>query len=76
MNSEVDIYISRLNKWQDETKYLREILLECDLTEEVKWGKPCYTYNEKNIVILQSFKGHCDLGFFNGALLADKKALL
>lgn len=76
MNPEVDIYISQLNKWQEESKLLRAILLECDLTEVIKWGKPCYTYNEKNIVILQSFKDHCDLGFFNGALLKDKKSLL
>lgn len=55
---------------------LRSILLECNLTEVIKWGKPCYTLDDKNIVIIQDFKNHCDLGFFNGASLTDLKQLL
>jgi uncharacterized protein YdeI (YjbR/CyaY-like superfamily) len=76
MKSPVEQYIQKAKNWQNEMTLLRSILLECNLTEVIKWGKPCYTSNDKNIVIIQDFKQHCDLGFFNGASLTDLKQLL
>lgn len=76
MKSAVEEYIQKAKNWQAEMTLLRSICLECHLTEVIKWGKPCYTYNDKNIVIIQNFKNHCDLGFFNGASLSDLKQLL
>ena len=76
MKSPVEQYIQKAKNWQEEMTLLRIILLECNLTEVIKWGKPCYTLNDKNIVIIQDFKNHCDLGFFNGASLTDLKQLL
>jgi uncharacterized protein YdeI (YjbR/CyaY-like superfamily) len=76
MKSGVEQFIQNAKNWQDEMTLLRSILLECPLTEVIKWGMPCYTFNEKNIVIIQNFKNHCDLGFFNGAALADLGGLL
>jgi uncharacterized protein YdeI (YjbR/CyaY-like superfamily) len=76
MKSPVEQYIQKAKNWQNEMTLLRTILLECNLTEVIKWGKPCYTLNDKNIVIIQDFKNHCDLGFFNGASLTDLKQLL
>ena len=61
MNPEVDRYLSKTKKWQEESKKLRNILLDCQLTEELKWGKPCYTFQKSNIVIIQAFKEHCSL---------------
>ena len=64
-------------RWQDEIAELRKILSGFDLREECKWGKPCYTMDGKNIVIIQGFKEYCALGFFQGAfLLKDPKKLL
>ncbi|MEJ2013898.1 MAG: hypothetical protein P8X64_16950, partial [Anaerolineales bacterium] len=57
-NPEVDAYLGQLEKWQDESRMLRRIVLECQLTEEVKWGKPCYTFQKSNIVIIQGFKDY------------------
>lgn len=76
MHPEVDLYIARSKQWQAEIKMLRTILLACKLEETYKWGQPCYTVNDKNIVIIAPFKAHCDLGFFNGVLLKDAKGLL
>jgi uncharacterized protein YdeI (YjbR/CyaY-like superfamily) len=76
MKSPVEQYIEKAKNWQEEMSLLRSILLECPLNEVIKWGKPCYTSNEKNIVIIQNFKHHCDLGFFNGASLSDLNQLL
>ena len=76
MKTAVELYIEKAKQWKDEMTLLRSILLECKLTEEIKWGKPCYTFNNKNIVIIQDFKHHCDLGFFNGSLLTDTNNLL
>jgi len=76
MNPEIDQYIAKVKKWQKEMTLLREILIDCKLEEAIKWGKPCYSYNGKNLVIIQAFKDHCDLGIFNGALLTDSKKLL
>lgn len=63
-------------RWQAEIAELRKILSGFDLSEECKWGKPCYTLNGKNVVIIQGFKEYCALGFFKGALLKDPKKLL
>ena len=76
MNPKVDAYVSRAEQWQEELKQLRAILLECPLTEEVKWGKPCYTFEGGNVVILQSFKKYCALLFFKGVLMSDPKGIL
>jgi uncharacterized protein YdeI (YjbR/CyaY-like superfamily) len=75
-NPEVDAYLGQLEKWQDESRALRRIVLECQLTEEVKWGKPCYTFQNSNIVIIQGFKDYCALMFFKGSLLKDADGLL
>lgn len=76
MNSAVDIFLSKAKSWQTEMLLLRKILLASRLEESLKWGKPCYSYNQKNIAIIQPFKSHCDLGFFKGALLKDEQKLL
>ena len=66
----------KVNSWQVELQALRKIILECGLTEELKWSVPCYTYRGKNILILAAFKEYCALCFFNGALLDDSNQLL
>jgi len=76
MRSPVDVFFATAKQWKDELSTLRTILLDCNLTEELKWGKPCYMSEGKNIIILQPFKGYCALGFFNGALLKDDKQIL
>ena len=76
MSSTVDVFFNTAKQWRDELSALRTILLDCNLTEELKWGKPCYMSEGKNIIILQPFKGYCALGFFNGAVLKDKKHIL
>ena len=76
MKTAVELYIEKAKQWKDKMTLLRSILLETALTETIKWGKPCYTYNDKNLVIIQDFKHHCDLGFFTGALLKDPEKLL
>jgi len=63
-------------KWQEETDSLRKIALDCDLTEEMKWGKPCFTYQKKNVAIIIPLKDSCALSFFQGALLKDPKHIL
>ncbi|HEX6822307.1 MAG TPA: YdeI/OmpD-associated family protein [Candidatus Sulfotelmatobacter sp.] len=63
-------------KWQKETDKLRQIALDCDLTEELKWGKPCFTFGKKNVAIVIPLKESCALSFFKGALLKDPKHLL
>jgi uncharacterized protein YdeI (YjbR/CyaY-like superfamily) len=63
-------------KWQNETDELREIVLDCDLVEELKWGKPCFTYQKKNVAIIIPLKDACALSFFKGALLKDPKHIL
>lgn len=75
-NPKVDAYLARANRWRDETTALRAILLDCGLTEELKWGKPCYTFQGSNIAIIQGFKPHCALMFFKGALLKDTARVL
>jgi uncharacterized protein YdeI (YjbR/CyaY-like superfamily) len=76
VNPEVDAYIRRSDKWREEMTHLRPILLSCGLTEEIKWGKPCYSHNGKNIVIVQEMKDFLALMFFKGALLADPEGVL
>jgi uncharacterized protein YdeI (YjbR/CyaY-like superfamily) len=63
-------------KWQKEIDHLRKIALGCDLGEELKWGKPCFTHQKKNVAIVISLKGACALSFFKGALLKDPKRIL
>jgi len=76
MNPKVDAYLSRATTWQKELKKLRTIVLGCQLTEELKWGTPCYTLDESNIVLIHVFKEYCALLFFKGALLKDVKGIL
>jgi uncharacterized protein YdeI (YjbR/CyaY-like superfamily) len=76
MNPKVDVYLSRAKKWQEEMEKLRRIILDCQLTEELKWGKPCYTFQESNIVLIVRFKEYCALIFCKGALLNDPNGIL
>ena len=76
MNTKVTEYISNAKKWQAEMVQLRSILLACKLTEEIKWGKPCYTFQETNLIMIQAFKDSCSLGFFKGSLLKDESNIL
>lgn len=76
MNKKVDAFISKLKTWKAEMEALRAILHEFPLTEELKWGKPCYAFENSNIIIVQGFKEYCGLLFFKGALLKDAKGLL
>jgi len=76
MNPRVDAFLSRAKKWRQEFEKLRAIILGCGLTEEVKWMHPCYTFENKNIVLIHGFKEYCALLFFKGALLNDAKGIL
>ncbi|MCA9837866.1 MAG: DUF1801 domain-containing protein [Trueperaceae bacterium] len=75
-NPKVDAFITRAKKWQEEFKTLRSIVLDCGLSEELKWGVPCYTFQQSNIVLIHGFKNYCALLFHKGALLKDAKKLL
>jgi len=76
MNPKVDEFLHMEKKWQEEFEKLRKIILDCELKEELKWRLPCYTFQEKNIVIIQNFKEYCALMFFKGALLKDPNGVL
>src|SRR5919108_2891140 len=76
MNPKVDGYLKRAKKWQEEFEKLRTICLNSGLTEELKWGHPCYTFENSNIVLIHGFKEYCALLFFKGALLKDPKGIL
>ncbi len=76
MNPKVDFYFSKAEKWQQEIEKLRTIVLDCGLTEELKWGCPCYTLQKSNIVLIHVFKEYCALLFFKGVLLKDAKGIL
>ncbi len=76
MNPKVDEYLRKTKKWQEEFEKLRMISLDCGLTEELKWGCPCYTFQKSNIVLIHGFKEYCALLFFKGALLKDAKGIL
>jgi uncharacterized protein YdeI (YjbR/CyaY-like superfamily) len=76
MNPKVDWFFDKAKKWQEELEKLRMIVLDCGLNEELKWGVPCYTYENSNIVLIHSFKEYCALLFFKGALLNDPEGIL
>lgn len=76
MNPKVDFYFLKNKKWQEEIVKLRMIILDCGLKEELKWGNPCYTFQESNIVLIHVFKEYWALLFFKGALLNDANAIL
>lgn len=76
MNPKVDDVLQQEKKWREEFAQLRAIALECPLTEELKWGCPCYTYQGSNVVLIHGFKAYCALLFFKGALLKDPKGIL
>jgi uncharacterized protein YdeI (YjbR/CyaY-like superfamily) len=76
MNPRVDFYFNKAEKWQKEIEKLRVITLDCGLTEELKWGCPCYTFQKRNIVLIHVFKEYCALLFFKGSLLKDPNSIL
>ena len=73
---EVDGFLRKAKRWREEFEKLRMVCLECELTEELKWGKPCYTFQESNIVLIHGFKEYCAFLFFKGALLKDANGIL
>lgn len=90
MTTEAEVYFSdgcgrcklggtpdcKVHRWPAELALLRRIVLNCGLTEEMKWGMPCYTYRGKNIVVVAAFKGHCSLSFFKGMLMQDAEGIM
>lgn len=76
MNPKIDGYLKKAKRWREEMTKLRGIVLGCALTEELKWGKPCYAFEGKNVVLIVGFKNYCSLLFCKGALLKDPKGIL
>ena len=76
MNPKVSAYISKLKQWKEETEKLRKIILATELSEELKWGKPCYSFNNSNLLVIQGFKEYFALLFFKGVLLKDPHQIL
>src|SRR5436190_17908049 len=76
LNPTVDAFLAKEKKWQNEFKKLRSIILKCPLTEELKWGKPCYTFQGSNVLIMHGFKDYCAVLFCKGALLKDANRVL
>ena len=76
MNPKVDEFLRKEKRWQEEFRQLRQIILDCQLTEELKWGQPCYTSEGRNVVLIHGFKEYCAILFFKGALLKDAKGIL
>lgn len=76
MNPKVDWFFDKATTWQEEFEQLRTIILDCGLTETLKWGQPCYMFEKSNIVLIHGFKEYCALLFFKGALLKDPKGIL
>jgi uncharacterized protein YdeI (YjbR/CyaY-like superfamily) len=76
VNPKVDFFFSKAKKWQEEFEKLRMIILDCGLTEELKWGVPCYMSEKSNIVLIHGFKEYCAILFFKGALLHDARGIL
>ncbi|MBV9106024.1 MAG: YdeI family protein [Verrucomicrobia bacterium] len=76
INPKVNIYLSKAKKWQEVMEKLRMIILDCQLTEELKWGKPCYTFQKSNIVLIIGLKEYCALLFCKGVLLSDANKIL
>jgi uncharacterized protein YdeI (YjbR/CyaY-like superfamily) len=75
-NPKVDFFFSKAKQWRDEFEKLRGIILACGLTEELKWGKPCYALEGSNVVLIHGFKEYCAILFMKGALLKDPKGIL
>src|SRR5437868_7593472 len=76
MNPKVDGYVRKSKQWQEELQKLRRIILDCGLTEEVKWRVPCYTFRKRNVAFIGRFKESCVLSFVKGALLKNARRLL
>ena len=76
MNPKLDFFFEKATKWQEELVKLREIVLDCGLTEELKWGVPCYTFNKTNVIMLGGFKDYCFISFLKGVLLHDSENML
>lgn len=76
MNPKVDFFFDKADKWKKEYEKMRTIALDCGLNEELKWGCPCYTYDNRNIVLIHGFKEYCAYLFFKGALLNDTNGIL
>jgi uncharacterized protein YdeI (YjbR/CyaY-like superfamily) len=76
MNPKVDAFLKRQTTWKKEFVKLRQIILGCGLTEELKWGWPCYTHEGKNVILIHAFKEYCAVLFHKGALLKDAKRVL
>ena len=76
MNPKVDFYFNKASKWQSALEQLRKIVLDCGLTEELKWGVPCYTFQKSNIILIHDFKEYCAVLFVKGALLNDSNGIL
>jgi uncharacterized protein YdeI (YjbR/CyaY-like superfamily) len=76
MKSKADWFFTKASKWQEEYSELRILILDCGLTEELKWGCPCYTSEKSNILLIHGFKDYCALLFMQGALLKDTKNIL
>jgi uncharacterized protein YdeI (YjbR/CyaY-like superfamily) len=76
MNPKVDFYFNKAEKWKEEFEKLRLIILDCQLTEELKWGVPCYMFQKSNIVLIHGFKEYCAILYFKGALLQDTHGIL
>ena len=76
MNPKVDWFFNKATKWKEEYEKLRAIALDCGLTEELKWGCPCYQFEKTNIVLIHGFKEYCAYLFFKGALLSDPDGIL
>jgi uncharacterized protein YdeI (YjbR/CyaY-like superfamily) len=75
-NPKVDFFFSKAKQWQEEFEKLRTIILDCCLTEELRWGKPCYSFQESNVVLIHGFKEYCALLFMKGTLLKDPEGIL
>jgi uncharacterized protein YdeI (YjbR/CyaY-like superfamily) len=76
VNPKVDLFLSKAQQWREEFEKLRTIILDCGLTEELKWGVPCYTFEKSNIVLIHGFKEYCATLFVKGALLKDAEGIL
>lgn len=76
MHSKTDFYFAKTGKWQQEFILLRGLISDCGLTEDLKWGHPCYTFQKRNIVLIHGFKDYCAVLFFKGALLKDRQGIL